>query len=189
VEYRRCLIRTTLTASPRRGRILAAKALVIGSVTFVAGVIAAVIAVTGGVMVVHSQFGYVYPVTTLTWVRVVAGSALLLAVAAVLAVAVGTILRRTAAAVTVGVVVLVLPYILGVAAILPGGAAQWVLRISPAAAFAIQQSIPAYPQVDNVYLPTTGYYPLPPWAGFAVLCGWTALAFGLAVVLIRRRDA
>jgi ABC-type transport system involved in multi-copper enzyme maturation permease subunit len=189
VEYRRGLIRTTLTASPRRGRILAAKALVIGSVTFVAGVIAAVIAVTGGVMVVHSQFGYVYPVTTLTWVRVVAGSALLLAVAAVLAVAVGTILRRTAAAVTVGVVVLVLPYILGVAAILPGGAAQWVLRISPAAAFAIQQSIPAYPQVDNVYLPTTGYYPLPPWAGFAVLCGWTALAFGLAVVLIRRRDA
>jgi ABC-type transport system involved in multi-copper enzyme maturation permease subunit len=189
VEYRRGLIRTTLTASPRRGRVLAAKALVIGTVTFVAGLIAAVIAVIGGVAVVHSQFGYVYPVTGLTWVRVVAGSALLLAVAAVLAVAVGSILRRTAAAVTVGVVVLVLPYILGVAAILPGGAAQWVLRITPAAAFAIQQSIPAYPQVDNLYLPTTGYYPLAPWAGFAVLCGWTALAFGLAVVLIRRRDA
>jgi ABC-type transport system involved in multi-copper enzyme maturation permease subunit len=188
VEYRRGLIRTTLTASPRRGRVLAAKALVIGSVTFVAGLVAAVIAVTGGVAIVHSQFGYVFPVTPLTWVRVVAGTALLLAVSAVLALALGTILRRTAAAVTVGVVVLVLPYILGVAAILPGGAAQWVLRITPAAAFAIQQSIPAYAQVDNLYLPTAGYYPLAPWAGLAVLCGWTALAFGLAVFLLRRRD-
>ncbi len=63
VEYRRGLIRTTLTASPRRGRVLAAKAVVIGSVTFVAGLIASVIAVIGGVAMVHSQFGYVYPVT------------------------------------------------------------------------------------------------------------------------------
>jgi len=188
-EYRRGLIRTTFTASPRRGRVLAAKALVIGSVTFVAGLIATVIAVAGGVAVVHSQFGYVFPVSALTWARVVAGSALLLAVAAVLAVAVGAILRRSAAAVTLAVAVLVLPYILGVASVLPGHAAQWVLRITPASAFAIQQSIPAYPQVDNLYLPTTGYYPLAPWAGFTVLCGWTALAFALAVYLIRRRDA
>ena len=40
-EYRRGLIRITLTASPRRGRVLAAKAIVIGSVTFVAGLVAA----------------------------------------------------------------------------------------------------------------------------------------------------
>ena len=33
-EYRRGLIRVTLAASPRRGRVLAAKAIVIGSVTF-----------------------------------------------------------------------------------------------------------------------------------------------------------
>ena len=36
-EYRRGRIRITLAASPRRGRVLAAKAIVIGSVTFVAG--------------------------------------------------------------------------------------------------------------------------------------------------------
>jgi ABC-type transport system involved in multi-copper enzyme maturation permease subunit len=188
-EYRRGLIRTTLAASPRRGRVLAAKALVIAAVTFAAGLVAAVIAVTGGVAVVHSQFGAVFPVTWLTWLRVVAGTALLLAVAAVLAVAVGTILRRTAAAVTTGIVVIVLPYILAVASVLPAGAANWLLRISPAAGFAIQQSIPAYPQVSNLYAPTGGYYPLAPWAGFAVLCGWAALAFALAVVLLRRRDA
>ena len=40
-EYRRGLIRTTLAASPRRGRVLAAKAIVIGAVAFVAGLAAA----------------------------------------------------------------------------------------------------------------------------------------------------
>ena len=32
-------------------------------------------------------------------------------------------------------------------------------------------------------------HPLSPWAGFGVLCGYTALALGLAVFLLRRRDA
>ena len=39
-EYRRGLIRTTLTASPRRGRVLAAKAIVLAAVTFAAGLVA-----------------------------------------------------------------------------------------------------------------------------------------------------
>ena len=39
------------------------------------------------------------------------------------------------------------------------------------------------------YTPAFGFYPLAPWAGFAVLCGWTALALGLATYLLRRRDA
>src|SRR5207245_9961531 len=43
-EYRRGLIRSTFAASPRRGRVLAAKALVIGAVAYVAGLIAAGIA-------------------------------------------------------------------------------------------------------------------------------------------------
>ena len=47
-EYRRGLIRTTLTASPRRGRVLAAKAIVIGAVAFVAGLVAAAVAVIFG---------------------------------------------------------------------------------------------------------------------------------------------
>ena len=38
-EYRRGLIRVTLAATPRRGRVLAAKAVVIGAVTFAAGLV------------------------------------------------------------------------------------------------------------------------------------------------------
>jgi hypothetical protein len=34
-----------------------------------------------------------------------------------------------------------------------------------------------------------GCYPLAPWAGFAVLCAWAAAALGLALILMRRRDA
>jgi hypothetical protein len=75
------------------------------------------------------------------------------------------------------------------APILPVGPADWLLRVTPAAAFAIQPGTPQYPQVSSAYTPFNGYYPLAPWAGFAVLCAWAALVFGLAVVLLRRRDA
>ena len=187
-EYRRGLIRTTLAATPRRGRVLAAKAIVIASAMFAAGLVAAVIAVVVGVRLSRDQGTYVFPVSWLTWLRVVAGTAALLAVATVLALALATMLRRSAAAVTAAIVVIVLPFILGVAEVLPSGAAEWLLRVTPAAAFAIQQSVPAYPQVTASYTPPT-YFPLSPWAGFGVLCGYTALALGLAVFLLRRRDA
>jgi regulation of enolase protein 1 (concanavalin A-like superfamily) len=52
-EYRRGLIRTTLAASPRRGRVLAAKAIVIGAVTFVAGLVSSTLAVLVVGAIVH----------------------------------------------------------------------------------------------------------------------------------------
>jgi ABC-type transport system involved in multi-copper enzyme maturation permease subunit len=188
-EYRRGLIRVTLAASPRRGRMLAAKAIVIGSVAFVAGLVAAAAAVIFGAVLAQARNSYVYPVPWPTELRMIVGTAALIAVAAVLAVALGTVLRRSAAAVTLVIVVIVLPYILGAASVLPVGAADWLLRITPAAAFAVQQASPQYQQVTAIYSPNTGFFPLAPWAGFAVLCGYAALALGLAVVLLRRRDA
>jgi ABC-type transport system involved in multi-copper enzyme maturation permease subunit len=188
-EYRRGLIRITLAASPRRGRVLAAKAAVAGAVTFAAGLAAAIVTVLLGNRVAHAKGVYVLPVTSLTELRVIAGTAALLAVAAVLALAIGTALRRSAGAVTAVIVVIVLPYLLGTADVLPAGAANWLLRVTPAAAFAIQQSVPQYPQVTAGYTPTAGYFPLAPWAGFAVLCGYAVLALALAAFLLRRRDA
>jgi uncharacterized membrane protein len=63
------------------------------------------------------------------------------------------------------------------------------LRLTPAAAFAIQQTVTQYPQVAGTYTPGNGYFPLAPWAGFAVLCGYTACALALAAFLLHRRDA
>jgi ABC-type transport system involved in multi-copper enzyme maturation permease subunit len=188
-EYRRGLIRTTLAASPRRGRVLAAKAVVISAVTFVVGLVAAAVALPLGNHLAYNHGTYVLPAPSLTELRLIVGTAALFAVVAALALAVGTLLRRSAAAVTAVIVVIVLPYILAVASVLPDGAAEWLARLTPAAAFAIQQSLVAYPQVTANYTPANGYFPLSPWAGFAVLCGYAALALALASFRLRRRDA
>ncbi len=188
-EYRRGLIRITLAASPQRGRVLAAKAIVIGSVAFVAGLVAAAAAVIIGAQLSRHNGRYVFPASWATELRVIAGTAALLAVAAVLALALGTVLRRSAAAVTLVIVVIFLPYIMGVASVLPASASDWLLRITPAAAFAMLQAAPQYPQVTAIYTPTSGYFPLAPWAGLAVLCAYAALALSLAAILLCRRDA
>jgi ABC-type transport system involved in multi-copper enzyme maturation permease subunit len=182
-EYRRGLIRTTLTASPRRGQVLLAKAIVTGLVTFVVGLVAAAVALPVGERHLRAGGSFIDPVSLLTEVRLVAGTAALLAVAAILALALGAVLRRSAVAVTVAIMVIVVPYILSSA--LSGGASQWLLRVTPAAGFAIQRAYPDYAQLGV----TGGDYPLAPWAGFAVLCAWAAALLGLAVFLLRRRDA
>jgi ABC-type transport system involved in multi-copper enzyme maturation permease subunit len=163
---------------------------VTGAVTFMAGLAGSATAVLLGERMLRGSGFYVFPVGGLTQIRVIAGTAALLAVAAVFALALGAILRHGAGPVTATIALIVVPYFFtGPLAILRGAAAQWLLRITPAAAFAVQQVLPAYPQVSNAYIAQYGYYPLPPWAGLAVLCAWTALALGMATFLLRRRDA
>lgn len=187
-EYRAGLIRTTIAANPGRGRVLAAKAAVVGAVSFVVGVLAAAVVVTAGRTVMESNGAYVSAASTGTVLRLVLGTGALLAVAAVLGVALGALVRRGAVAVTVAVVTVVLPYLLAVT-VLPDAAADWLLRVTPAAAFAVQQSAREYAQVDNLYVVASGYFPLPPWGGFAVLVGWAALTLGLAWSRLRKADA
>jgi ABC-type transport system involved in multi-copper enzyme maturation permease subunit len=131
---------------------------------------------------------YVLPVGWPTELQVIVGTAALLAVAAVLAVAVGTIVRRSVAAVATVVVVFVLPYILGETSVVSPSVSEWMFRVTPIAAFAVQQSLPAYPQVIGQYGPPE-YFALAPWAGLAVLCGYAAVALAAGYVLLRRRDA
>jgi ABC-type transport system involved in multi-copper enzyme maturation permease subunit len=188
-EYRRGLIRTTLAASPRRGRVLLAKALVIGSVSFAAGLAAAAAALPPGEHLLRSNGVHLYPVSALTELRVIAGTGALFAVAAILALGVGAVARRSAGAVASVIAAIVLPFLLAISNVLPVGAAEWLLRLTPAAGLAVQQTLPEYPQVSSAYTPANGFYPLAPWAGFAVLCGYAALALILATFLLRRRDA
>jgi ABC-type transport system involved in multi-copper enzyme maturation permease subunit len=188
VEYRRGLIRTTLAAAPRRGRLLAAKAVVIGGVTFVLGSAAVAVAVIVGSKVARDSGTYVLPVSGLTQARVIAGTGAMLAVASVLALSIGTMLRRSVVTVAAVIVAIVLPYILGVSGVLPASAAEWVLRVTPAAGFAMEQSVPQYLQVVGHYGPPD-YFPLGPWAGLAVLCAYALAAFALATWWLRRRDA
>jgi ABC-type transport system involved in multi-copper enzyme maturation permease subunit len=188
-EYRRGLIRTTLAAVPRRGAVLAAKAVVIGAVAFGTGLVAAAVSIIAGVPREENQGQVLLTAPALTDVRVVAGTAAMLAVAAILAVALGAILRRSAAAITIAVLVVVMPFLITALNVVPAGVGDWLLRLTPAAALAIEQSIPRYGQVTTVTSPVQGYYPLSPYAGFGVLCLWAAAALVLALVLLRRRDA
>jgi regulation of enolase protein 1 (concanavalin A-like superfamily) len=187
-EFRRGLIRTTLAASPHRVRVLAAKALVVGAAAFVAGVLAAAVVVVFGVDVLRDNGVYVHPASVGTQLRLVGGTGALLAGCAVLAVGLGALLRRGVTAVTAAVVVVVLPYLLSVTA-LPLRAADWLLSVSPAAAFAMQQSEPRYAQIDNIYAPADGYFPLGAWSGLAVLAAWVAVVLAAAGYTLRRRDA
>lgn len=189
-EYRRGLVRVTMAAVPRRWQVLAAKAGIAGAATFLAGLAGAAVAMSYGQRVLRENGTYVTPAGPLTELRVVAGTAFVLAFAAVLAVAIGAIARRGAAAVCTVVGLVVLPYLLAVTApVLPLPLIDWLMRVTPAAAFAVQQTAIQYPQVDNVYAPPYGYFPLPPWAGLLVLCAWTAVALGAACFLLYRRDA
>jgi ABC-type transport system involved in multi-copper enzyme maturation permease subunit len=187
-EYRHTLIATTLTASPHRARVLAAKAIVLGCVTSLTSLPATALALPIGERIARAHGIYLFPVSTATAVRVGLGTAALLALTAVLALGVGTVLRRSATAVTTVVVALVLPHLLVLTPILPASAQRWLSLVTPDAAFAVQQTLTRYPQADSVYTPTNGYYPLGPWTGLAVLCGYAAVALALAAILLRRRD-
>jgi ABC-type transport system involved in multi-copper enzyme maturation permease subunit len=189
-EYRRGLIRTTLAATPQRGAVLAAKAVVIGAVAFVAGLVAAVVSIVVGVPKEENGGTVLLNVPVLTEARVIVGTAAMLALAAVIAVALGAILRRSAPAITIAVVIVVMPFLLGALNVFPAGVGDWLLRLTPAAGLAAEQSIPRYSQVTTITSPAAGgYYPLSPYAGLAVLCLWTAAALALALVMLRRRDA
>ena len=73
----------------------------------------------------------------------IVGTGALLAVAAVLALAIGTTLKRSAAAVTTVIAVTFIPFLLAILPTSPLGLREWLLRITPAAAFSVQQAQPS----------------------------------------------
>lgn len=186
-EYRRGLIRTTLAATPQRGRVLTAKAIVLGGVGFVIGALAATVAVPVGDRILAGNGVYVFPAGAATVVGIVVGCGLVTALTAVAVLALGTVLRRSAGAVTAGIVVFVLPYLIG--SNLSGAGESWLFRVTPAAAFAVLGVLPRSSLVDYPYTFVNGYYPLPAWAGLLVLAAYTAAALGVARFLLHRRDA
>jgi len=178
-----------MAAEPRRARLLAAKAVVIGAAVFAGGLVATAVALPLAVHLMRSGGNFVLPVPLLTQLRIIAGCAALLSLTAVLAYAIGALVRRGVAAVAAAVLLVVVPYLLATTSVLPVAVAGWLLRLTPAAAFAVQQALPAYPQVAKPYTPSDGYFPLPAWAGVLVLAAWALAVLGAAVARTRRADA
>ncbi len=182
-EYRRGLIRTTFAACPLRGRVLAVKAAIAGSLAFAAGAIATATAEVITRHVLAANGSYLFPQSGAALARVIIGTGVFLGLTAALVVALGMMLRRSAVTVAAGIILLVLPGILG------SESGNWLMRLTPTAAFAIQATLPRSSLVTSVYTPPNGYFPISPWAGLAVLAAYTAVALGAALWLLGRRDA
>ena len=150
-------------------------ALAVGSATFLAGLIGTGVALLAGVAILRGNGVPVQPVTALTGVRVVVGVALALALSGVIAFCLGRLLRRGWAAILASLLLVALPYVVTAVPLLPDTLAGWLLRVTPAAGFAVKQTAVEYPQIVAHYSPSAGYFPLPAWAGFAVLLGYTLI--------------
>jgi ABC-type transport system involved in multi-copper enzyme maturation permease subunit len=187
VEYRRRLIASTFTATPRRSSVLTAKAVVIGAIAFVLGAVAAAVGIPLGVHILNTGGNYVFPASALTKLQVVAGSGALLGLTAVAVLALGAILRASASAITIATVVFVAPYVVSMYS--AGGVGTWLLRLTPAAGFSVLGVLPRSALVNAPYTMSNDYYPLAPWAGLAVLCAYAAITLGIANLLLHRRDA
>ncbi len=190
-EYRGGLIRTTFAATPRRGRVLVAKAAIIGAAGFVVGAVASAAAIPLALHVLRSNGNYIYPAGPLALAQVIAGSGLLVALSAIAVLGIAACVRRSPIAILAGVVLFVLPAFTGPGVLGPGagGGATWLYTVTPAAGFSVLGLLPRSPLVSFPYTMSNGYYPLPPWAGLLVLCGYAAVALGAAHVVLRRRDA
>ncbi|MET7336106.1 hypothetical protein [Nonomuraea sp. NPDC005650] len=183
-EHRRGPIGTGPPAEPQPARLLAAKAVVVGAVAFVAGLVTSGVVVPVGLAMLRANQNPIQPLTLVTELRVIVGHAALTAAAAVLALGLAALVKRAAVAIGLAIALVVVPQLLATAGLVP-----WLLMITPAAGFAITQSVPVFAHVDVGRSLIEGYYPLPPWAGLAVTCGYAALALGVAIVAYHRKAA
>jgi hypothetical protein len=173
-EYSSGMIRTSLIAVPKRGRVLAAKSLVFAVVTFIVGEVTSFAAFFVGQALIsgyapHAALGD--PGVA----RAVVGAGLALTALAVLSVGVGTLLRRPAAAIAFMMAVLfVLP---GLAQALPESWRNPVTEFWPTLAGG---------QLASVH---HSAHTLQPWPGFGVMCLFVVIVYAIAWTLLDRRDA
>lgn len=170
--------RLPATAQPGPARLLVARATVIGAVAFVTGLVTSGVVVPVGLAVLRANQNPIQPLTVATELRMIVGYAALTAAAAVLALGLAALVRQVIVAIGLAITLVVVPHLLATA-----GVAPWLLLITPAAGFAITQSVPTFAHVDADSSLFGGYYPLPPWAGLAVTCAYAALALGAAIAV------
>ncbi|MGY1669224.1 ABC transporter permease [Geodermatophilus sp. SYSU D00710] len=174
-EYGTGMIRATLAATPRRGRVLVAKALVLSGTLFVAGVVTAFLGWLGGNAFLSAE-GIGIALGDDGMLRSLLGSGLYMAGLGLLAMAAGLLLRSTAAVVSV---VLALVFLVGnLVMLLPGALGEWLTKLMPGNA----GSRIATPETFNPLL-------LEPWAGFAVFAVEVAVVLAVGALVFTRRDA
>ncbi|HKA95159.1 MAG TPA: ABC transporter permease [Streptosporangiaceae bacterium] len=174
-EYATGLIRTTLAAVPRRLPVLWGKAAMLTVATIAVSLPAAFAAFLAGQSILGRQHLAVH-LSQPGVARAVIGCALYLAVAGLLGLGLGALLRSTAGGIAALFGLLFALQL--VAGFLPGSWANDVGKYVPSTAG--QAVTTAHPD------PTSS---LPPWTGFGVFCAYAAVLLGLAALRMRRGDA
>ena len=172
-EYSSGTIRASLLAMPRRIPMLIAKGVVFSVLVFVIGEAVTFGSFYIGAAIVHSHFPVSLSQPGVT--RAVIGSGLYLTVLGLFALAIGSLIRHTAGAVTT-VIGLVL-VIFNLTALLPY---SWGAHIHAYMPTVAGQLITQDKQAGQL---------LSPWQGFGVFCAWTALLLIAGAFLLKRRDA
>ena len=174
-EYSTGMIRSSLTVVPRRLPVLSGKIVVFTCVVFLTMLIASHAAFCVGQLLLRGQ----HLGTSLSdqgALRSVVGSALFLTVAGITALALGALLRNTAAAITTFVAVFfVIPPL---TLLLPASLTDQFVQYVPSDA--------------GTVILGGGFgvaHPLVPWTGFALMCGYAVVLIGLAAWRLRRVDA
>jgi ABC-2 type transport system permease protein len=182
-EYRTGMIRSTLTAVPRRLPALWAKGLVVVAVSLVTGVVAT--ALTWAVTLPVLRGGYAVDLADPTNRRILLGAPLYLAAIALLAYGFGALLRHSAAA--LATVLGLLLIVENVVYMLRG--VRFFEVISPFLPQTAGSRIVSATSAIGATEQARGVVTLTPWQGYGVLVAWGLLILAVASVLLRRRDA
>ncbi len=176
-EYSTGMIRTTLMTMPRRGTVVAAKAVVFAVVAFVTGLITCLISFFLGQALMSSHH-ISATIGQPHVLRAVIGGALFLTACGLLAFGIGLLLRHTAGAISTVVALLFVLTVL--VNFLPSSWQVHIDKWMPAVAGTQIWTTVAVRGGDPMFAP---------WTGFAVFCGYAAIALIAGVLLFRKRDA
>jgi ABC-2 type transport system permease protein len=182
-EYSTGMIRLTLAATPRRWRVLAAKAAVVSAVTLATGAVAVLASVlAGGLLLGRHGITAAHGYEALSLgngpvLRAAAGSVLYLALIALFSVGVAAAVRDSAVAIGMVLSLLFLFPILS-SVITSPGLHRHLEQLSPMTAGLYIQA-------------TTNLHSLPltPWQGLGVLAAWATGAMLAGALVLRFRDA
>ena len=181
-EYSTGMIRLTLTATPRRWLVLAAKAATVGTAILAAGAIAVLASVlAGGLLLSRHGISPAHGYESLSLggpvLRAAAGSVLYLALIALLGLGVAAAVRDSAVAIGVVLALLYLFPIIA-SAVTSQGWQRHLDQISPMTA---GEYIQATTNLRSL--------PLTPWQGLGVAALWALGALLLGGCVLRLRDA
>ncbi|HVT20539.1 MAG TPA: ABC transporter permease [Mycobacteriales bacterium] len=172
-EYSSGTIRTTFSAIPHRGVVLAAKAVATGGIALVVGCATAFGAFFLG-QLIFSHYHLSSSIGSPGALRAVFGGGLYIAGLVLLALGLAAIIRHTAGAITALVaIVFIVPF---VSQLLPESLQHNVARYLPANAGGSITTVVHTPEM------------LGPWTGYAVFLAWTALILGVGWFVLRTRD-